>query len=704
MIRPVLFLIILLYTSLLSANDGYKLWLDFKPLSSIEKKQYIQYTSLSYDEDIVKKDIVAFKAVEVLNKYWATMNGRALKKSFSSSKNAITLYLSDDLDIHKEGFEISSNNNGIYISARSGHGLLYGVYHFLQTIQKGKGILKLKIKSEPRINLRLLNHWDNLDRTIERGYAGFSIFNWHELPDIIDPRYEAYAEANASIGINGVVLTNVNANALILRKDYLDKVEKLADIFRPYGVKVYLTARFSAPIEEGKMTTADPLHPDVQAWWNQKVNTIYSKIPDFGGFVVKANSEGQPGPQQYNRNHADGANMLAKALKPHGGVVMWRAFVYSADIKEDRIKQAYNEFMPLDGKFEDNVIIQVKNGPLDFQPREPFHPLFGGMQKTPLMMEFQITKEYLGQANHLVGLAEMWQEVLNTDTYAKGPLSTMDKVIDGSLHNHKLTAIAGVSNVGNDRNWTGHIFNQADWFAYGRLAWDPTAKSVDIYSDWIDLTIKPQPDVKAAMMNILNGSHEMLVNYMTPLGLVHIMAEGHHYGPGPWVDSLNRADWTAVYYHKATKDSIGFNRTSTGSNAVNQYHKIISDKYANIESCPEEYLLWFHRVSWSMKLKSARTLWEEMVFKYDLGVSQVRDRIKLWNSLQGKVDNEIFIAVSQKLQLQFKEASWWRNACLSYFQSINGLPFPHGTASPPFDLAYYKSLSYPYAPGIRPRW
>ena len=433
----------------------------------------------------------------------------------------------------------------------------------------------------PRIRHRVLDHWDNLNRTVERGYAGFSLWDWHKLPDYRSPRYTDYARANASIGINGTVLTNVNANATSLTAEYLAKAAALADVFRPYGIRVYLTARFSAPIEIGGLTTADPLDPAVAAWWKRKADEIYGFIPDFGGFLVKANSEGQPGPQDYGRTHADGANVLADALAPHGGLVMWRAFVYSNEVPDDRAKQAYNEFQPLDGKFRPNVLVQVKNGPIDFQPREPFHPLFGAMPKTPLMMEFQITQEYLGFATHLVYLAPLFEETLRADTHAKGEGSTVARVIDGSLHGHALTGIAGVANIGTDRNWCGSVFACANWYAFGRLAWDHALTSDAIADEWIRRTFGNDPALVAPVKEMMLGSREAAVDYMTPLGLHHQMAEGHHYGPGPWVSQARRADWTSVYYHRADANGIGFDRTATGSNAASQYFPPVAEVFGN---------------------------------------------------------------------------------------------------------------------------
>jgi alpha-glucuronidase len=574
------------------------------------------------------------------------------------------------------------------------------VFHFLKLLQTHQTITKLAVKSSPKLTHRILNHWDNLDRTVERGYAGFSLWEWHKLPDYLDSRYTDYARANASIGINGTVLTNVNANALILTPAYLEKVKALANVFRPYGIKVYLTARFSAPVEMGGLKTADPLDIQVKAWWKTKVDEIYTYIPDFGGFLVKANSEGQPGPQNYGRNHADGANMLAEAVAPHRGIVMWRAFVYDDKVPDDRAKQANNEFTPLDGKFKENVFVQVKNGPIDFQPREPFHPLFGVMPKTPLMMEFQLTQEYLGFATHLAYLAPLFEECLDSDTYVKGKGSTVAKIIEGKVDNHQLSGMAGVANIGNDRNWTGHPFGQANWYSYGRLAWDPYVSSETIAEDWIKMTFTNQAEVIGLVKQMMMNSREAIVNYMTPLGLHHLMGWSHHYGPGPWIKNKQRADWTSVYYHKADSLGIGFDRTATGSNALSQYHPQVRAQFENVQTCPEEYLLWFHHVPWNHRMKSGNSLWEELVAHYYIGVDSVRQMQKTWDSLKGKIDNDRFEQVQQLLKVQEKEAKMWRNACVLYFQTFSKLPISPNYEKPDQTLEYYENLNFRFVPGI----
>jgi alpha-glucuronidase len=545
----------------------------------------------------------------------------------------------------------------------------------------------------------LLNHWDNLNRTVERGYAGFSIWNWHTLPGYIDQRYIDYARANASIGINGTVLTNVNANATVLTRPYLEKVKALADVFRPYGIKVFLTARFSAPIEIGKLKTADPLNEEVQQWWKQKVQEIYSLIPDFGGFLVKANSEGQPGPQDYKRTHADGANMLADAVSPYNGIIIWRAFVYAAENPVDRHKQAYDDFVPLDGKFRDNVMVQVKNGAIDFMPREPFHPLFGAMPKTPLMMEFQVTQEYLGQGTNLVYLAPLFKEVLESDTYCRGKGSFVAKVIDGSIDNHVLNGMAGVANIGNDINWCGHPFAQANWFALGRLAWDYALSSEQIADEWLRMTYSNNSSFLTITSQLMMHSRDIVVQYSNPIGLHHIMGTGHHYGPAPWVSNLNRPEWNPVYYHKADSSGIGFNRTASGSDAIAQYFPEARKLWEDITTCEEKNLLWFHHVSWNHKMKSGRTLWEELCYQYYSGAEQVKQMQQTWKRVKYFVDKERFEQVTQLLGIQYSEAVWWRNACLLYFQTFSRQAIPAKYEQPDKTLDYYKNLRFPYAPG-----
>jgi alpha-glucuronidase len=703
-----------------AAEDGYDLWLRYRLIANKATRDNYAKALRSIVVDGNSPTMTVLR-----NELTLGLSGM-LAKSFHSSTEiargsllacvatskilggANKLQPIDLANLGTEGFLIADTQvDGKQIMLITGNtevAVLYGTYHFLRMLQTEKSIDGIRIVDSPKIKLRVLNHWDNLDRTVERGYAGFSIWDWHRLPEYIDNRYEDYARANASVGINGSVLTNVNANALILTDDYLKKVKALADVFRPYGIKVYLTARFNAPMEIGGLTTADPLDNKVNDWWKKKVKEIYANIPDFGGFLVKASSEGQPGPQNFGRTHADGANMLADALKPFGGIVMWRAFVYDNNVPDDRTKQSYNEFKPLDGKFRDNVLLQVKNGPLDFQPREPFHPLFGAMPSTSVAPEFQITQEYLGFSTHLVYLGTLFQETLLSDTYAKGPGSTVAKVVDGAVFGNKLTGIAGVSNIGSERNWTGHHFGQANWFSFGRLAWNHSISAEQIASDWVKMTFTTDVDFVKTATEMMMRSREITVNYMTPLGLHHIMGWNHHYGPAPWIKDKHRADWTSVYYHRADSAGIGFDRTNTGSNAVSQYYPEVQRKFEDLATCPEEYLLWFHHLPWTYTMKSGRNLWDELCYRYYNGAESVEWLSSRWNAVKGKIDDERFNHVKTFLEIQEKEAAWWRDACVLYFQSLSKREIPGGLSKPEKTLEHFKSLSFPNAPGIKPEW
>ena len=608
---------------------------------------------------------------------------------------SVTLTIKKDKALKKVGFRLGKNS----VQANTDIGILYGVYELLRRQQTSEPINNEIFN--PSYEVRILNHWDNLNGTVERGYAGHSIF-WRKndpftVTDNDKKLWQEYARANASIGINASVLDNVNASPLILSADYLNRAKEIANVLRPYGIKVYLAVNFASPSTLGKLKTADPLDKEVIAWWKNKVKEIYGLIPDFGGFLVKASSEGQPGPQNYGRSHADGANMLADALKPYGGIVMWRAFVYSSN-NEDRAKQAYDEFMPLDGKFRDNVIIQVKNGPVDFQPREPFSPLFGAMKKTSVMPEFQVTMEYLGHANYLVFLSTMWEECLKSDTYQQGKGSTVARCTDGSIYPQKHTAIAGVSNVGLDTNWNGHQFNQANWYAFGRLAWNNTLNSEQIADEWIKLTFYNAPSQKSGDKNYASDwnknflqpikkmmleSREAAVNFMTPLGLHHIMSARGHYGPGPWwAPKGMRPEWTPPYYHHAGADGIGFDRTTKGSDAVSQYHEPLASEFNNVATCPEKYLLWFHHLPWDYKMKNGRTLWDDLCYHYEEGVNQVREFQKVWDKAGQYVDSTRFMEVQRKLRIQCVNAILWKDACTLYFQQFSKMPIPYELERP----------------------
>jgi alpha-glucuronidase len=601
-----------------------------------------------------------------------------------------------------EGFTLqrwrSQAGEGLVVVGNTDRGVLYGTFHLLRLLQTQTPTDALCGTSAPRIALRMLNHWDNLDRTVERGYAGASLWDWQHLPDYTAPRYTDYARAMASIGLNAASLINVNSNARVLTAEFLEKIAALADVFRPYGIRVFLSGRFSAPVELGELDTADPLDPRVLAWWKAKVAEIYDAVHDFGGFVVKANSEGQPGPQDYGRSHADGANLLADALLPHGGIVIWRAFVYDHEVPDDRAKQAYDEFVPRDGEFRANALIQVKNGPIDFQPREPFHPLFGAMPKTPLVLEFQLTQEYLGFASHLVYMGGLFQELLAADTHVRGPGSSVAKVVDGSLEGHTTSGIAAVSNIGTERNWCGHPFAQANWYAFGRFAWDHELDAADVAEEWLRMTFSNAPEFLEPAKRLMLESREICVNYMTPLGLHHIMAWSHHYGPGPWI-AEGRPDWTSVYYHRADSTGIGFDRTETGSNAVGQYAGPVRAGFANLERCPENLLLWFHHLPWTFKMRSGRTLWDELCHRYHFGADAAGDMQRQWSELETFVDPARFAHVSALLAIQAKEARWWRDACVLYFQTFSQQPIPNGLPRPAQPLEHYRQLEHHYVPG-----
>lgn len=564
-----------------------------------------------------------------------------------------------------EGYMLTDSS----IIASSSIGILYGAYDLLR-LQETGNLSHLSKTEKPAVNLRILNHWDNLDGSIERGYAGKSIWKWDEI--ILDKAGEfkniskdlrnrliTYARSNASIGINGAVLNNVNASPQMMTSEYLHKVKVIADIFRPYGIRVYLSINFASPMALGYTKTADPLDMKVQLWWKKKAKEIYASIPDFGGFLVKANSEGQPGPGDYHRSHADGANMLADALKPFGGIVMWRSFVYGANHKgEDRVKQAVSEFKYQDGKFRDNVILQSKNGPLDFQPREPYAPIFDNIHQTPQIAELQITQEYLGQSKHLVYLAPMWKEFFRF------------------VSPDKLKGIAGVSNIGDNANWCGHPFSQANWYAFGRLAWNPSISSEEIAHEWLIQTYecKDERFTKPVEMMMLT-SREACVNYMMPLGLHHIFKFDHHYGPEP--DGFKAEyplEWCPVYYHQADSNGIGFNRSSAGTDAVGQYPEPYRSLYDNLATCPEEYLLWFHHVPWNYRMKSGSTLWEELCMRYNMGVSMVETYRDYWHtSTKEYMKDHIteWEMTDSLLNVQLASAKEWRDVCLKYFQTFS---------------------------------
>ena len=605
--KSIILMAALLVAILAKAEDGSRLWLRYAELNKA----------------VVKGPECV--AAEELRKYY----------SGSEAQLVIDPTVTDD-----EGYVIT----GSTVKARTERGLLYGAFALLRG-ETGA--------SQPFFKLRILNHWDNLDSSIERGYAGTSIF-WPSF----DPQHiKEYARANASIGINGTVLNNVNASPKMLSRDNINKVKEIADILRPYGIRVYLSVNFASPMGLGGLKTADPLNAQVKQWWKKKAKEIYKLIPDFGGFLVKANSEGQPGPGDYDRSHADGANMLADAVAPYGGIIMWRSFVYGAKHKgEDRVKQAVSEFLPCDGQFRKNVILQSKNGPLDFQPREPYAPIFDNIRQTPQMAELQITQEYLGQSRHLVYLAPMWREFFRY------------------VAPEKLVGIAGVANIGNDTNWCGHHFSQANWYAFGRLAWNPSMKSEEIASEWLAATFSPTPARgvgSEALLSVMLRSREACVDYMMPLGLHHIFKFDHHYGPQP--DGFIKSyplEWCPVYYHQADKQGVGFDRTHAGSDATSQYREPYCSLYDNPSTCPENLLLWFHHLPWTYRTNSGRTLWEEMQYRYNRGVSEVEDFCRVWQDCKPSIDEQRWREVDERMQHQLENAREWRDVCLKYFGSF----------------------------------
>lgn len=672
------------------AEDGYSLWLRYAPLET-EKASDL---AARLAEVEVKASTSSPTVAAALAEWQRGIEGMTGARP-ALGRNGLVMALrhpnwTDRFQGAAPGaYLLGRTSDGRpLIAADDEIGLLYGTFALLREIQQDGALPADEVFSAPVMPLRMLNHWDNPNGTVERGYSGRSIFDWWRLPEHLDRRLIDYARANASIGINGTVVNNVNASPLFLTDRYIPKLRRVADALRPYGIRIYISARFSAPVEAGGLETADPLDPAVQAWWKERADVLYRAIPDFGGFLVKANSEQQPGPQDYGRTHADGANMMARAIG-NRGTVIWRAFVYSAEDQTDRAKQAYAEFVPLDGQFDDNVIVQVKNGPIDFQPREPFHPLFGAMPNTRLMLEAQITKEYLGFSTHLVFLAPMWEEVLDANS---GYGATVAQIVAPA-------GMAGVANTGSDRNWSGSHFDQANWYAFGRLAWNPELSSRTIAREWAAQTFNRDSSFLAALVPMMLQSHQAVVDYMTPLGLAHLMDTGHHYGPGPWICNLARPEWNPCYYHRADAAGIGFDRTSSGSDALEQYAPSIARQWRDPTRIDEDYLLWFHHVPWGFETQSGRSLWHELIHRYDRGLATVDEIAATWASLESYVDAERFDDVSDYLRIQREEARWWRDASIAYWQSLNDLPLPPGTRPPEHSLDHYRSLSFPEAPG-----
>jgi len=667
-------------------EDGSELWLRYR---KADDPEYLERCRAAISEIVVEGAAASKTLAAVRDELYHGLSGILGAKvpvaetdsapgaviAGTPSSSAIVRGLGVDADLEPlgpEGFivrNVQMKGRKAFLIASAGEtGLLYGAFRFLRVLQTQGSLDGLDVRERPRIALRMIDHWET-----ERCYAGGNVWDWDALPGRLDRKYRVYARAHASIGVNAFVLNNVNAKREYLTKEYLEKEAVLADLFRPYGIRVFLSANFSAPVTLGGLRTADPAAPEVLEWWKRRVDEIYARIPDFGGFVVKANSEGEPGPKDYGRSHAEGANLLARAVAGHGGIVLWRAFVYDPEVDEDRLKRSYKEFVPLDGKFEPNVIVQAKNGPLDFQPREPFNPLFGKMPRTPLAMEFQISQEYLGQGDHLVYLAPMWKEVLDADS---GGGFTVGEAVDGSAGFPGPSTIAAVANSGSDVNWCGHHFHQANLYAYGRLAWDRSLSSEEIAEEWIRMTWGNSIETVTTIGTMMRGSHEACVDYMTPLGLGHIMARDHHYGPEPDDTVPGHLDWSPTYYHRADSVGIGYDRTRKGSGLVDQYFKPAAARFDSIESCPEALLCWFHHVPWKRSMRSGRTFWDELCPRYGRGVLYVIGMRGMWESLRGLIDDARIDHVASRLARQEENARLWRDVCLKYFQEFSGLPIP----------------------------
>lgn len=677
------------------AEDGYALWLRHAPLEGEVREKLAALDGTVYAETAQSPTVAL--AVAELNRGLDGLLGRPVAERIAinyirvpgSGPKGSFFYDCRNSDIQREGaFRVEGSDSAVRITAAAPIGCLYATYALLRELGQGRAPADIRLDEAPAMPLRMLNHWDNPDGYVERGYAGRSIFDWWHLPERLDPRLIDYARANASLGINGVVVNNVNAKAYMLEPRYIGKLKRLADALRPYGIRVFMSARFSAPREIGRLATADPLDPQVAAWWKAKADEIYATIPDFGGFLVKANSEGQPGPQDYGRSHADGANMLATALGARGTVI-WRAFVYRAENSTDRTMQAYAEFQPLDGQFAPNVVLQIKNGPLDFQPREPFHPLFGAMPKTRLMLEAQITREYLGQGTGMAYLAPLWKEVLDANTGRGGTVAQIVAPV----------GMAGVANVGSDRNWTGTHFDQANWYAFGRLAWNPALTSEEIAREWIAQTFTRNPVAIRPIAAMMLGSRDLVAQYIAPLGLAHLMGTGHHYGPAPWVCDLERPDWNPCYYHRADKQGIGFDRTASGSGALGQYAPGVAAQWTDPDRIDEKYLLWFHHVPWDRRIKGGDTLWQRLTAEYSWAEISLQSRLLNWEALREHIDPERHAAVAADMARELKDARWWRDASMAYWQSVNGLPLPAGARPIPESLEAYKARRFPEAPG-----
>lgn len=673
-------------TQALFGKDGYELWMAYEPLHSDAATHYLGLCATVTVAD--QGELARSAAAELKRALPRLLGSRTAvfteKDSFSDSPGHCIAGTYATLETllpegsipaatrthHAEGYQMCVTAKGsLCIASASERGLLYGVFDLLRRMSSGEIWVPGPVKSDPKLAYRMLNHWDNLDGSIERGYAGETLWQWAELPHTVDPRYTDYARACASVGINASVLNNVNTQYEILTTEYLKKTAAIASVLRAWGIQTFLSVNFASPKVLGGLSTADPLDDDVAAWWREKADEIYTLIPDFGGFLMKADSEGQPGPYAYGRTHADGANMFAKVLKPHDGIIIWRAFVYGHG-ETDRAKKAWADFTPLDGTFLDNVAVQVKNGPIDFMPREPAHPLFGAMDRTTLFMEFQIAQEYLGQGNHIVYLGPMWKETLDFDTHARGEGSTVGRLLSADPDHRNFTGAAAVSNTGSHPTWCGSHFHPLNLYAFGRLAWDYTLDTEEIAAHWLSQTFGHDAAFKEKILPMLMDSWEACIDYMTPLGLHHIMKEHHHYGPDPGFNGGAREDWRSTYYHRADKAGLGFDRTRNGSGAVDQYHPPVADMLNNVDTCPEKYLLWFHHVPWDRIMESGRTLKDELVYRYRRGVEKAEGMVRTWKSVQKLVDPRRYREVLEKLEIQAADAQEWEAVCTAYFMSF----------------------------------
>ncbi|WP_051572094.1 alpha-glucuronidase family glycosyl hydrolase [Ruminiclostridium cellobioparum] len=676
------------------STSMYKCWLKYYKLEN--KKLSGEYENLLRNIVIKENTAITQSAVNELKRGLAGILGirpeiseEPAKPAFlmlgtlSGNKSIAGLLGREKQNLGEEGFIIKllteNEQKQLLVAGKTDRGLLYGVFSLLRLIQTGTGLDELPRIENPVNQLRMVNHWDNMDGSIERGYAGKSIFYKNNKITGNLARIGDYARILASVGINAIAINNVNVHkieTLLITDRYIKDAAKLNEIFRSYGIKLFLSINFASPLSTGELSTADPLDKEVRKWWKNRAEFIYSHMPDFGGFLVKADSEGRPGPFTYGRTHADGANMLAEALKPHGGLVIWRCFVYNClqdwrDRTIDRAKAAYDHFMPLDGAFAENVLLQIKNGPMDFQVREPVSPLIGGLEKTNQVLELQTTQEYTGQQKHLCYLVPMWKEVLDFDTCAKGRGTSVKKIISREVFKNKYGGFATVTNIGDDTNWTGHQMAQANTFGYARLAWDPELTSEEIAESWIRLTYSNDRILVGTIKDMLLGSWRTYENYTSPLGIGWMVNPNHHYGPN--VDGYEYDKWGT--YHRADHKGIGVDRTvRNGTGYAGQYHKEVARLYENVETCPEELLLFFHYIPYDYRLKSGETLIQYIYNTHFEGVEQAEELKRKWESLKDKVEEDVFDHVMERLEGQIAHSKEWRDIINTYFFRKTGIP------------------------------